>query len=43
MQNLRYLRFLKCQDSSVGSISAWYCGGPEFDPQQGQEFVNENK
>ena len=31
------------QDSSVGSISAWYCGGPRFKTQQGQELFNENE
>ena len=31
------------QDSSVGSISAWYWGGPGFKSWQGQEFFNENK
>ena len=31
------------QDSSVGSISAWYRGGPGFKSRQGQEFFNENK
>ena len=31
------------QDSSVGSISAWYRGGPGFKSWQGQEFFNENK
>ena len=30
------------QDSSVGSTSAWYRGGPGFKSQQGQEFFNEN-
>ena len=31
------------QDSSVGSISAWYWGGPGFKSLQGQKFINENK
>ena len=30
------------QDSSVGSISAWYRGGSGFKSRQGREFFNEN-
>ena len=26
------------QDSSVGSISAWYWGGPRFNPSKGENF-----
>ena len=35
--------FYPSQDSSVGSISAWYQGGPGFKYRQGREFFNENK
>ena len=31
------------QDSSIGSISAWYRGVPGFKFRQGQEFFSENK
>ena len=31
------------QDSSVGSILAWYWGGPGFKSRQGKEFFNEKK
>ena len=31
------------QDSSIGSISAWYRGGPGFKSRQGREFFSENK
>ena len=31
------------QDSSVGSISAWYWGSPGFKSRQGREFFSENK
>ena len=31
------------QDSLVGSISAWYRGGPGFKSQQWKEFFDENK
>ena len=31
------------QDSSVGSISAWYWGIPRFKSRQRREFYNENK
>ena len=31
------------QDSSGGSILAWYRGGPGFKSRQGREFFNENK
>ena len=30
------------KDSSVGSISACYWGGPGFKSRQGREFFNEN-
>ena len=29
------------KDSSVGSVSAWYRGGPRFKSRQGREFFNE--
>ena len=35
--------FNPSQDSSVGSISAWYQGRPGFKSRQGREFFNENK
>ena len=38
----QYFKLDPSQDSSVGSISAWYRGGPGFKSQQGQEFLNEN-
>ena len=31
------------QDSSIGSISAWYRGSPRFKSRQGREFFSENK
>ena len=31
------------QDTSIGSISAWYRGGPGFKSRQGREFFRENK
>ena len=31
------------QDSSIGSISTWYRGGPGFKSRQGREFFCENK
>ena len=31
------------QDSSIGSISAWYWGGPGFKSPKGREFFSENK
>ena len=31
------------QDSSIGSILAWYRGGPRFKSWQGREFFSENK
>ena len=30
-------------DSSIGSISTWYWGGPGYKSWQGQEFFSENK
>ena len=36
-------RINSSQDSSVGSISTWYRGGPGFKSQLGREFFNENK
>ena len=30
-------------DSSIGSTSAWYLGGPRFKSQQRQNIFNENK
>ena len=40
-----FLRFKidPSQDSSIGSISAWYRKGPGFKSQQGQEFFSESK
>ena len=37
------LQMYPSQDSSVGSISARYRGGPGFKSQQRREFFNENK
>ena len=31
------------QDSSIGSISAWYRVGPGFKSRQGREFFSEKK
>ena len=38
---LKHISYLS-QDSSVGSISTWYGGGPGLKTQQGREFLNEN-
>ena len=37
------LKTYPSQNSSIGSILAWYWGGPGFKSQQGQEFFSENK
>ena len=31
------------KDSSIGSILAWYRGGPRFKSRQGRKFFSENK
>ena len=41
-RNLNFALYDPSQDSSVGSILAWYPGGPGFISQQGQKFFNEN-
>ena len=43
MEKMHILLCYPSQDSSVGSISAWYRGGPGFKSRQGREFFNENK
>ena len=35
--------FYLSRDNSVGSMLAWYQGGPGFKSRQGQEFFNEYK
>ena len=46
LEQLKNKLLMNCypsQRSSVGSISAWYWGGPGFKSRQRREFFNENK